>query len=370
MRRGLPFLCIRPGASYRHWPEKSVENIELPRSRLSVRIEEDLCQDLAILRHLGLVRERFRAFRPDVVHVTSMGDFGLRGLRLAREFDLPLVMAWHTNVHEYAAWRFEKAASLVPAGARAAMAGGIERLALAVSIWFYRKAAVGLAPNSELVDLLRSGTRKPAYLMKRGVDTVLFDPSRRERGAGRIAFGYVGRLSTEKNLRLLGRLEDALLAEGLDDFHFEIVGHGSEREWLQANLKRARLRGVLHGEDLAQAYANMDTFLFPSRTDTYGNVVWEAMASGIPAVVTDGGGPRFIVRDGETGLVSRSDDAFIRNAIALYRDPERRALMGRAGRLAALRQSWDAVFDKLYSEAYPTAVGAERGAPTTAARAD
>ena len=66
-------------------------------------------------------------------------------------------MAWHTDVHEYAAWRFEKAASLVPAGARSAMAGGIARLALVVSIWFYRKAAVGLAPNSELVDLLRHG---------------------------------------------------------------------------------------------------------------------------------------------------------------------------------------------------------------------
>lgn len=312
MRRGLPFLCIRPGASYRQWPEKSVENIELPRSRLSVKIEEGLCQDLAILRHSRLVRERFRAFRPDVVHVTSMGDFGLLGLRLAREFDLPVVMAWHTNVHEYAAWRFEKAASPVPAGARAVMAGGIERLALAVSIGFYRKAAVGPAPNLELVDMLRSGTRRPAYLMERGVDTVLFDPSRRERGAGR--------LSTEKNLRLLGRLEDALLAEGLDDFHFEIVGLGSEREWLQANLRRARL----HGEDLAQAYANMDTFLFPSRTDTYVSVVWEAMASGI---VTDGGGPKFIVRAGETGPVSRSYDAFVWNAFALYRDPDRMASM-------------------------------------------
>lgn len=112
----------------------------------------------------------------------------------------------------------------------------------------------------------------------------------------------------------------------------------------------------------------MDTFPFPSRTDTYGNVVWEAMASGVPAVVTDGGGPRFLVRDGETGLVSRSDDAFIQNAIALYLDPNRRALMGRAARQAALQQSWDAVFDKFYSEAYATAVGAERGVPTTAAQ--
>lgn len=131
-----------------------------------------------------------------------------------------------------------------------------------------------------------------------------------------------------------------------------------------ANLRRARLRGVLHGEDLAQAYSSMDTFLFPSRAATYGNVVWEATASGVPAVVTDGGGPRFIVRDGETGLVSRSDDAFIWNAIALYRDPDRRALMGQAARQAA------PVFDKLYSEAYAAAIGADRGVSTTDARAN
>lgn len=177
------------------------------------------------------------------------------------------------------------AGGLVPA-----LAGGIDRLALAVSIWFYHKAAVGLAPNSELVDLLRTGTRKPAYFMERGVDTVLFDPSRRTREAGQIVFGHVGRLSTERNPRLLRRLEDALLAVGRDNSRFEIVGHGSKREWLEANLRPVRVRGLLHGEDRSQAYSNMDTFLFPSRTDTYGNVVWEAMVSGEPAVVADGGG--------------------------------------------------------------------------------
>ena len=109
----------------------------------------------------------------------------------------------------------------------------------------------------------------------------------------------------------------------------------------------------------------MDTFLLPSGTDPYGNVVWEAMASSVPAVVTDAGGPRFIVRDGGTGLVSRSDEEFIRNAIALFRDPDRRTLMGQA----ALRQSWNAVFDKLYSDACATAIRAERSVPAPAARA-
>ena len=323
---------------------------------MAVQIEVDLWQDPAILRYVATLRSLFRSFRPEVVHVTSMGDFGLLGWKLAREFGLPLVTAWHTNVHEYAASRFERAASFVPARPRGAIAGGIERFALALSMWFYRKGAIGLAPNAELVDLLRRGTGKPAFLMERGVDTILFDPARRTRDERLTVLGYVGRLSTEKNLPLFKRLEEALLAEGLRDYRFEIVGHGSETEWLRSNLRRARLCGVLQGEPLARAYANMDIFLFPSHTDTYGNAVWEAKASGVPAVVTNSGGPRYIVRDGATGHVSRSDSEFIENTIALYRDRARRSAMGQTARESALRQSWDAVFDRLYAEAYARAL--------------
>lgn len=137
--------------------------------------------------------------------------------------------------------------------------------------------------------------------MERGVDTELFHGAKRDREAdGKAVFGYVGRLSTEKNLRVLKRLEQALMAAGLSDYRIDIVGHGAESAWLAADLRKARQRGVLLGEPLARAYADMDVFLFPSRTDTYGNVVWEAAASGVPAVVMDAGGPQYIVRDGRT----------------------------------------------------------------------
>ncbi len=355
-RRDFPFLCIRPGTAWKLWRDRAVENIEIPRSDGSVQVEADLWQDPAILRYLGSLREHFRRFRPTLVHVTSMGDFGLLGWRLSREFDLPMVASWHTNVHEYAAWRFERVAKSLPARPRGAIAGRVQQLALAISIWFYRRGAVSLAPNTELVELLRAGTRKPAFLMERGVDTVLFDPARRGRDDSVTVLGYVGRLSTEKNLRLFKKLEDALAAEGVGEYRFEIVGHGSESEWLRRNLRQARLPGVLLGEPLAKAYADMDIFLFPSHTDTYGNAVWEAKASGVPAVVTSSGGPQYIVRDGETGLVSRSDSEFVKNVIALLRDRQRRLSMGRTAREVAVRQSWDRVFDRLYAEAYATAV--------------
>ena len=362
LRHALPFMCVRPGSECRHWTQSSVEHVELPRGRLAVRVEKDLWQDPRILRYRRLLRSRFDEFGPDVVHVTSMGDFGLLGWRLAREFGLPIVASWHTNIHEYAAWRFDKAARFVPARPRRIVSRGLERLFLEFSLWFYRKGAVGMAPNPELVELLRRGTDKPAFLMERGVDTELFDGAKRARKAdGKAVFGYVGRLSTEKNLRVLKRLEQALVATGLSDYRIDIVGHGSESAWLAANLRKARLRGVLRGEPLARAYADMDVFLFPSRTDTYGNVVWEAAASGVPAVVMDAGGPQYIVRDGRTGLVSRSDEAFVANAVRLYRDRELRRRMGNAARLAALAQSWDSVFDRLYDEAYATAIARAGG---------
>ncbi len=140
-----------------------------------------------------------------------------------------------------------------------------------------------------------------------------------------------------------------------------MVGHGSESEWLRSNLEKATLRGVLLGEPLAQAYADMDVFLFPSRTDTYGNFVWEAAASGVPAIVMGAGGPQYIVRDGLTGIVSRSDAEFVANAIRLYREAELRQRMGHAARTVAQAQSWDAVFDRLYDEAYATAVASSSG---------
>ena len=281
LRHALPFMCVRPGAECRHWTQSSVEHVELSRGRLAVRVEKDLWQDPRILRYRRLLRSRFEEFRPDVVHVTSMGDFGLLGWRLAREFGLPIVASWHTNIHEYAAWRFDKAARFVPARPRRVVSRGLERLFLEFSLWFYRKGAVGMAPNPELVELLRQGTDKPAFLMERGVDTELFNCAKRAREAdGKLVFGYVGRLSTEKNLRVLKRLEQALMAGGLSDYRIEVVGHGAESTWLEANLRQARLRGVLLGEPLARAYADLDVFLFPSRTDTYGNVVWEAAALG------------------------------------------------------------------------------------------
>ena len=112
----------------------------------------------------------------------------------------------------------------------------------------------------------------------------------------------------------------------LTNFRFLFVGHGSEENWLRERLPRAEFTGVLRGEELSEAYANMDLFVFPSHTDTFGNVVLEALASGVPAIVTPDGGPPTIVRDGQTGRIV--PDAEFAAAIAgVLADPEKHAQM-------------------------------------------
>ena len=173
--------------------------------------------------------------------------------------------------------------------------------------------------------------------------------------------GYCGRLSIEKNVFLLARIRTELIARGITNFSFLIVGHGKEESWLRQNLPNAEFTGVLRGQDLARAYANMDLFVFPSHTDTFGNVVLEALASGVPAIVTPDGGPRYIVKDGETGCIA-TDDEFSGAIASLILDPALHARMRTAAVVYAQLASWDSVFEGVYStyeEVLASHVGAE-----------
>lgn len=175
-----------------------------------------------------------------------------------------------------------------------------------------------------------------------------------------MVLGYVGRLSVEKNIALLSRVERELETIGVKEIRFLIVGHGSEEAALRKTLGKAEFAGVLRGRDLAQAYANMDVLVFPSHTDTFGNVVLEALASGVPAVVTPDGGPKYIVRDRDTGFIA-PDDGFARAIGELARDRDRLQQMRLNARQYAVGCSWDAVFEKVYTGYHRAlAAGSER----------
>ena len=351
--RGYPFFSVHAGPLTKHDKDGAYESYELVNSRATLRLEHDLFFDVPFLRHRRRLVKALREFRPDLVHVTGPGHFGLLGAIAAHDLGVPLVASWHTNVHEFGARRLTKTLRRWPAGLRRRLPAFAERKSLDIILWFYRQARMLFAPNPELVQLLESRTGRPAHLMVRGVDTTLFSPERRAReddepGIGQLTLGLVGRLSAEKNVRLLADLERLLTEEGIANYRFLVVGEGGERAWLRENLRRADLPGLLRGVPLAEAYAEMDVFVFPSETDTYGNVTTEALASGVPAIVSAHGGPKFLVREGSDGFVAADVAGFARAVMTLYRDRELLARMKLHAREAAEQKSWPAVFESIY----------------------
>ena len=349
-RHNLPFLCIRAGTRSIPFEQAGeLRTLELRRSRASIRMEKDLDFDSFFWRHASAIRRELKRFRPDIIHITGPSELGIFGAYFAWELGIPLAASWHTNVHEYAARRMGWITNKLAARYGDAVSRNVEDGSLWLVSRFYSFARVLYAPNDELCRMLEHTTHRPCHLMQRGVDTAQFSPAHRTRPVDddTLILGYVGRLSVEKNVALLAQIERRLLAMGIANFRFVIVGHGSEEASLRATLKQADFPGVLRGDDLSRAYANMDILVFPSHTDTFGNVVLEALSSGVPAVVTTGGGPKYIVRDQQTGFVA-SDAEFAAAIAAIANDRQRLAQMRAAAREYALTCSWDAVFTRVY----------------------
>jgi glycosyltransferase involved in cell wall biosynthesis len=332
--------------------------LEFPRRWPKFRLDAKHDYDLNFWRYLGEIESAVREFRADLLHITGPSDVGQLGALVAHRLHIPLVASWHTNVHQYAQQRLMP---LLPfsSQAKARVGANVERICLRLTARFYRIARVLFAPNPELIAELERLTGKPCYLMSRGVDTELFSPKRRTRSDERLVIGYVGRLTNEKNIHFLRDLEQGLEAHGCHDFRLAIVGQGAESSWLQQNLRHADFLGVLQGELLAEAYANFDVFVFPSRTDTFGNVVLEALASGVPAVVTDAGGPKFILQNGVEGFVADGHEDFIAQVVMLCRKRDTRERMSRLARRRALKSSWNEVFRRLY-DVYETTLSKPR----------
>jgi phosphatidylinositol alpha 1,6-mannosyltransferase len=348
-QRGLPFLSVHCGPQEYVVKDGPAWTFELRRGRAAFGLDRNLfCDPLLHLRRKS-VASVLVEFMPDLIHITGPGDVGTLGAWFAHSLRIPLAASWHTNLHEFAGRRLECMLAALPRRVCAAIVGLTGSAVLDCAVRFYRLASLLFAPNPELVDLLHRGTGRPTFLMQRGIDTELFSPEKRARPEGPLTLGFVGRITPEKSVHFLAQIERALLNAGICDFRFLIVGEGSEKTWLSEHLRHAEFPGVLSGEPLARAYANMDIFVFPSHTDTFGNVILEAMASGVPQVVTAGGGPKFLVSSGETGFVAADESDFLQSVLRLCTDRGVREKMAAASRTRALGRSWDRVFEGVYS---------------------
>jgi glycosyltransferase involved in cell wall biosynthesis len=346
--RDYPFLCVHAGPATTTREDGSVRFLSLKRSALSIPMDHSLRYDPFFQRHVSRIRKEMEDFQPDVVHITGLNDVSIAGAYLAWSMDIALVASWHTNLHEYAARRLAKRLSVLPSKWLSAFTGFVERSILKGAVEYYKMPQCILAPNDDILETLVGGTGRPAKLMVRGVDTEIFSPSKRTINDGFIRFGFVGRLRAEKNVRMLAKLERELLSAGNTNFKFLIVGEGDEREYLERNMETAEFTGYLEGEELSEAYANMDVFVFPSETDAYGNVPQEAMASGAPAIVTNLGGPRFFVRNGENGFVAENFNDFVCYAKELIDSPAKLQAMKEASIAFAATRTWESVFTTVY----------------------
>ncbi len=298
--------------------------------------------------------------RYDLVHVTAPGPAGVAASLLSRISATPLLASYHTELAVYAGVRSGD--------------DGLEAISRAALGAFYRAPSRVLSPSPaadrSLLGLGAAVGRIDRW--ERGVDTDRFSPEKAERGAfpGELRVLYAGRLTREKGVDLLAEsFRRARVVE--PRLHLLLAGGGPEEGGLRARLgEHATFLGWLEGDDLARAYASADLFLFCSRTDTYGQVVLEAGASGLPVVAVGEGGPAALIENRHTGILCRPDADHLAGAVLqLTASPALRRRLGEAARGVAATRSWERAMEQL-GNGYRRALAepaAGRQAPSRAA---
>lgn len=289
------------------------------------------------------LKATLNTFRPDLIHTLNPVSLGLAALRYGKSHRVPVVASYHTDVAGFAArwgWHF-----------------------LAEPIWGYfrwlhNQADLNLCPSRiTQMELLEHGFRR-VKVWGRGVDSALFHPHKRtEAWRQRLTDGvpeaplllYVGRLSVEKRIEWVRPV-----LEAMPHLRFAIVGDGPYRATLESIFAGTNtvFTGYLNGEALAAAYAAADTFVFPSPNETLGNVVLEAMASGLPVVAPRSGGVLDHIEHGVTGLLVEAESVtdFVNATQLLVDTPAYARKLGQAGRQHIEGRTWAVVLDKLVAE--------------------
>lgn len=348
-QRGIPFLLVHAGPTDEVVVDGSLTRIQLRRGRIKFPLDGHHEFDLLFLRHYQRVLQMVKDFGPNVIQITGPSDVGILGALLAHNLHVTLAASWQTNIHQFAGRRVSSLLSSWPKKLSRPLAAAAESASFRAAARFYKIPRLLFTPNRELVELLGKATGKPCFLMGHSVDTEMFSPVFRERSDGPFQIGYVGRLTPEKNVRFLAQLEKDLLAKGVRDFRIVLIGQGAEENWLREKMQHAEFKGWLTGRDLSCAYADMDAFAFPSETDTFGLAVLEALASGVPAVVTSSGGPASTVEHGKSGYVAKSYIDFAPLLMNLMAQRELQESMRLEARNRALAiGSWEQIFSGMY----------------------
>ena len=296
----------------------------------------------------GLLRRVWAERRPDVVHIATEGALGWSALRAATSLGLPVCSDFRTNFHAYSqfygmAW--------------------LSKPIMAYLRRFHNRCHSTMVPTEALRLQLGAAGFRHLSTVARGVDTALFSPTKRDPELRRrwgvddnnVVVLHVGRLAPEKNLALVLQAFSRLQST-LPHARLVVVGDGPSRADMQARCPQAVFAGFRAGEALAAHYASSDMFLFPSLTETFGNVTPEAMASGLPVVAFDDAAAGQLINHRASGMLAARADAhmFVQLATELAGNAAQRRSLGRCARTRALELSWDNVIrnvERIYGEA-------------------
>jgi glycosyltransferase involved in cell wall biosynthesis len=283
------------------------------------------------------LRRLWRQARVDVAYIATQGPLGHAALSAARALAIPTLTGFHTQFHQYSSHYG---------------LGLLKRPIIDALRRFHNRSDTTLIPSSALAEELTALGFRNLHLLGRGVDTELFDPRRRSEDLRRSwgcgptgpAVLYVGRLAAEKNLELILRAFRDISVD-IPDARLVLVGDGPERAPLQQTRPDVVLTGAKVGTELAEHYASGDLFLFPSLTETFGNVVLEAMASGLPVIAFDYAAAHSCIHNQKNGIrvPTGNAEAFIDAAVTAIQDAEGLRVMSQGARATAERMSWERV---------------------------
>jgi glycosyltransferase involved in cell wall biosynthesis len=291
------------------------------------------------------LREEVKAFDPDLIHVTTPFNMGLSGLHIAKKLNIPIVGSYHTNFDKYLEyydlqflsdmlWKYMR--------------------------WFHQSLRKVFVPSEDTLQQVQAKGFKHLSIWPRGIDRTIFHPNYDE-GVVRKEYkikekyilSYVGRIAKEKDVLLLPEIAANLPSHIKDDVHWLIVGDGPVKDELVAIApSNMTFTGFVEGKELASIYVASDLFVFPSPTETFGNVVLEALSCGTPVIGANAGGVTSIVRNGINGILCEEKDItdFVQAIDSLLTRDQTRNVMSENGIRYAQAQSWDKIFRNLLLE--------------------
>ena len=340
-------------------PEKIEGHESLRVPTLNTGLNADYSISLPTLVK-GHIKQRLDAFQPDVIHIATPSLLGFFALRYARTRRISTISLYHTNFLSYIPYYFRKVPTLIKPVQRW-MTSAIRR--------FYNNCDVVYVPSPAMQRKLESlGVEKDKMtLWQRGIDLKLFHPTKRNNNYIRAVTGndkpnilFASRLVWEKNIHTLMEIYKRLQRSGIAH-NFIVAGDGVAGEEMKRQMPKAIFLGTLTHEELSKLYASSDIFVFPSISETYGNVIVEAMASGLPCIIADGGGSADLVRHGQTGYKCPplSADDYLIYIRMLLSDPTLHRFMRDNGLAYVQKLDWTNLVDRYFEEV--TQLGLQSG---------